>query len=151
MHRVCILSVFNNAGIGEKTLWNEAIHINGLPLDWNNTIRIDLDGVINGTRIAVREMMKLSADKAEEDSSSKKPKTIGVIINTASVGGLHPMPYSPVYCAAKHGVVGFTRSCKILRDVGIRVNAICPSFADTALVQRGMESSEEYRQFLKGK
>lgn len=64
------------------------------------------------------------------------------------VGGLHPMPFSPIYCAAKHGVVGFSRSCKILRQNGIRVVAICPSFADTALVRKGMKDSDSYREYM---
>ena len=57
-----------------------------------------------------------------------------------------------LYCilgAAKHGVVGFTRSCKLLKDYGIRVNAICPSFADTNLVRKGMADSEAYNEYMK--
>ena len=89
-HRLDI--VFNNAGIGERTMWPDAIRSgSNIPGDWNSVIRIDLDAVINGTRLAVREMMKLN------DNGSNK-NIIGVIINTASVGGLHPMPFSPIYC-----------------------------------------------------
>jgi len=142
--------VFNNAGISEKTQWSEAIQSDGLPADWNSTIRIDLDAVINGTRLAVREMLKLNQKKSSRSSSSSdaKTKTIGVIINTASVAGLHPMP-SPAYCAAKHGVVGFTRSCKMLsHQFGIRVNAICPSFADTNLVRNGRERSQSHAEYM---
>lgn len=90
--------VFNNAGIGEKTQWQEAVMSGSqMPNDWFNTIRIDLDAVINGTRLAVREMLKLNGGKP----GGRKGEALGVIINTASVGGLHPMPFSPVYCAAK--------------------------------------------------
>ncbi len=49
----------------------------------------------------------------------------GVVINVASMGGLLPMPQSPVYAAAKAGVVNFTRSLAAFgKSSGIRVNAI---------------------------
>jgi NAD(P)-dependent dehydrogenase (short-subunit alcohol dehydrogenase family) len=68
----------------------------------------------------------------------------GVIINTASMGGLLPMPNSPVYAAAKAGVVNFSRSLAYLaEEANIRVNAICPSFVDTPLVRRGGDERME--------
>lgn len=111
---------FNNAGIGGEDLFGDE------PGAWERIVDIDLTAVINATRIAVRQM-RLSG-KA------------GVIINTASMGGLLPMPDSPVYAAAKAGVVNFTRSLGYLAaESNIRVNAICPSFVDTPLVRRGGE------------
>ncbi len=56
----------------------------------------------------------------------------GVIVNTASVAGLAGAPKLSVYAAAKHGVVGLTRSAAAeYATKGVRVNAVCPSFART--------------------
>lgn len=59
----------------------------------------------------------------------------GVIVNIASVAGLVGAPGLGIYAAAKHGVVGLTRTAaaECARD-GIRINAICPAFARTAMV-----------------
>jgi len=62
----------------------------------------------------------------------------GVIVNTASLAGLIAHLPDPVYSAAKHGVVGLTRSLAFLKDeANIRVNCICPGVVDTPMV-RGM-------------
>lgn len=59
----------------------------------------------------------------------------GAIVNIASVAGLAGAPKLSVYAAAKHGVVGLTRSgAAEYAARGIRVNAVCPSFARTAMV-----------------
>jgi len=134
--------VFNNAGISDRTLLADAIQSDDMPKDWNAVIDIDLTAVINGTRIAIGEFNKLAQKKNLKPSSENE---IGVIINTASLGGLHPMPNSIIYCAAKHGVIGFTRSLKNLRSLGIRVNALCPSFTETNMVREGMTKSASYR------
>lgn len=124
--------VCNNAGIGERQpLFEDET------ADFERVIDIDLTAVINATRIAVREMKRLDG---------------GVIINTASMGGLLPMPGSPVYAAAKAGVINFTRSLQYLAlESNIRVNAICPTFTDTPLVrQSGVERMEEMKQLVGG-
>lgn len=142
-----MLDVVAAAGIGESTLWDDAIKdgvnkkgLEDMPYDWLQTLRIDLDAVINGTRLAVREMMKHN-----NKSSSSSSECHGVIINTSSVGGLNALPATPVYAAAKHAVVGFTRSCRPLAAAPyhIRVNALCPSFTDTALVRRSLQSAAQ--------
>lgn len=59
----------------------------------------------------------------------------GQIVNIASVAGIAGAPKLAVYAAAKHGVVGLTRSAAIeYATKGIRVNAVCPSYARTAMV-----------------
>ncbi len=58
--------------------------------------------------------------------------------------GLIGMTFAPVYCASKHGVVGFSRSLRELaQSDGIRVNCICPEFADTAIVNDSMIGMNE--------
>jgi 3-oxoacyl-[acyl-carrier protein] reductase len=61
------------------------------------------------------------------------------IINLSSIAGRVGTPLLSAYCAAKHGVVGLTRSlAEELRDQGIAVNAICPGSVDTAMLAQGM-------------
>lgn len=68
--------------------------------------------------------------------------TRGVVVNVASMGGMLAMPFSPVYAATKHGVLGFSRSLGMLSSTeGLRVNCICPSFTETKLVMENMEAS----------
>lgn len=124
--------VCNNAGIGERQdLFEDETR------EFERVIAIDLTAVIDATRLAVRAM---------------RARGGGVIVNTASMGGLLPMPNNPVYAAAKAGVVNFTRSLAHLREQwNIRVNAICPSYTDTPLVrQAGEERVKEVAAILGG-
>jgi NAD(P)-dependent dehydrogenase (short-subunit alcohol dehydrogenase family) len=57
----------------------------------------------------------------------------GNIVNVASNAGLQGLPYSAVYCASKHGVVGLTRALAIEFVKSLRVNAIAPAGTNTNL------------------
>jgi NAD(P)-dependent dehydrogenase (short-subunit alcohol dehydrogenase family) len=64
-------------------------------------------------------------------------QTKGNIINMSSVAGLAGVPLLGAYCASKAAVLRLTQTAAVeLRDAGIRVNAICPSFIDTQMVER---------------
>ena len=103
----------NNAGIGEN---GDFLH----ELDtWKSVVDIDVNSVILGTKLAINHFLKVG--------------TGGVIVNTASLAGLGPVPLAPVYAGAKAFVVNFTRSLAHFSKQGIRVNCICPSFVKTQL------------------
>lgn len=64
-------------------------------------------------------------------------QTRGTILNMSSVAGLGGVPLLGAYCASKAAVIRLTQTAATeLRDAGIRVNAICPAFIDTEMVER---------------
>ena len=88
--------------------------------DWHRVLRANLDGVVYGTRELAARLMPEG----------------GSIVATASLAGLTPTPFDPAYTATKHAVVGWVRAAApALASRGIRVNALCPGFVDTPLVQ----------------
>lgn len=76
----------------------------------------------------------------------------GSIINTASVAGLGAQHGAASYSAAKHGVVGLTRTAAAeWANKGVRVNAVCPAWTDTPMVERADEENPKIKQaFLAG-
>lgn len=111
----------NNAGIAQSF-----VKLSNVPSDEARRILdIDLLGVFFALKHQIPQLEK-------QLRAGGKP---GAIVNIASVAGLAGAPKLSVYAAAKHGVVGLTRSAAAeLASKGIRVNCVCPSFARTAMV-----------------
>jgi 3-hydroxybutyrate dehydrogenase len=92
---------------------------------WDAIIAINLSGVFHGMRTAIPGM---------------KQKGWGRIINIASAHGLVGSAHKVAYVAAKHGVLGMTKVAAIeLANDGITVNAICPGWVLTPLVQKQLD------------
>ncbi|XP_067652660.1 15-hydroxyprostaglandin dehydrogenase [NAD(+)]-like [Haliotis asinina] len=106
---------------------------------WEKTVDVNLKGVIRGTNLAL--------DLMRQDKGGRG----GVIVNTASIAGLMPVPGGEIYAATKHGVIGFSRSWAknpLCVDNGVRVNALCPSFSATAMMPRADSADGEVGKYI---
>jgi 3-hydroxybutyrate dehydrogenase len=110
----------NNAGI------QHVASIDQFPEDkWDAIIAINLSSAFHATKAVLPGM---------------KARRSGRIINIASAHGLVASPNKSAYVSAKHGIVGFTKAAALeTAEEGIRVNAICPGFVHTPLVQKQIE------------
>jgi NAD(P)-dependent dehydrogenase (short-subunit alcohol dehydrogenase family) len=88
--------------------------------DFLRVLEVDLLGVVHGTAAALPALQRAGG---------------GSVVVTASLAGLTPMAGDPGYSVAKAGAVAFVRSMAApLRREGITISAICPGFADTAII-----------------
>ena len=74
----------------------------------------------------------------------------GVIVNCSSIGGVVGAPGQAAYHAAKHGVLGLTKSAALeVADLGIRINAVSPGAVDTPLVEKVRQNNpDSYQQIM---
>ncbi|MCU6214760.1 3-hydroxybutyrate dehydrogenase [Enterobacter bugandensis] len=110
----------NNAGI------QHVAPVDAFPVEkWNDIIAINLSAVFHTSRLALPTM---------------RDKNWGRVINIASVHGLVASKEKSAYVAAKHGVVGFTKSLALeTARTGITANTICPGWVLTPLVQQQID------------
>jgi len=110
----------NNAGI------QHVANVEDFPVEkWDAIIAINLSSAFHTTRLAIPHM---------------RVKNWGRIINIASAHGLVASAQKSAYVSAKHGIVGFTKAIALeTATTGITVNAICPGWVLTPLVQKQID------------
>lgn len=107
---------FLNAGVTSGTVPGEHFDLE----TYRRAMSVNLDGVVFGVNAVLPAL---------------KARGGGAIVATASLAGLTPVPMDPIYAANKHAVVGLVRSLgPVLADDGVRINAVCPGFADTNII-----------------
>lgn len=113
--------LINNAGIAPSAPFLKT------DLDlWNQVLAVDLTGAFLCAQQVLGDMLK---------------NNNGRIINVASTAGLTGFGYVSAYCAAKHGLIGLTRSlAQETAKKGVTVNAVCPGYTDTAIVSSSVEN-----------
>jgi 3-hydroxybutyrate dehydrogenase len=111
----------NNAGI------QHVANVEDFPVErWDAIIAINLSSAFHTTRLALPGMKK---------------RNWGRIVNIASVHGLVASAQKSAYVASKHGIVGFTKSVALeTATTGVTVNAICPGWVLTPLVQKQVDA-----------
>jgi 3-hydroxybutyrate dehydrogenase len=116
----------NNAGI------QYVAPVDEFPVEkWNAILAINLTSSFHTVRLALPAM---------------KRKGWGRVINIASAHALVASPYKAAYVAAKHGIAGLTKTVALeVAEIGITVNAICPGYVWTPLVQKQIPDTAKAR------
>lgn len=111
----------NNAGAAKSAPFGRTV-----PELWQEMLAVNLTGVY----LCCREALPPMLDKG-----------YGRIVNIASTAGLIGYAYTSAYCAAKHGVVGLTRSLALeTAKSNVTVNAVCPGYTETDMLKRTIEN-----------
>jgi 3-oxoacyl-[acyl-carrier protein] reductase len=112
----------NNAGIGRTRPENEDVLLTTVELtddDWHKMLATHLDATFYCTRESLKVMIQ---------------KKAGHIINIGSIAGTAGLPFVSNYCAAKGGIISFTKSVALeVVKHGVIVNAIAPGFIETPM------------------
>lgn len=121
---------FRKDGIDVDILVNNAGLAGSAPLhrltleEWNRTFAVNATGTFLCTRAFLPSMVERGR---------------GRIVNVASVAALHGARYISAYAAAKHAVLGFTRSVAAeAAPAGVTVNAVCPGYVDTGMTRESV-------------
>jgi 3-hydroxybutyrate dehydrogenase len=118
--------IVNNAGIQHVAPIEEFA-----PEKWDQIIAINLTSAFHLTRHAIPLMKKSGW---------------GRVINMSSAHGLVASPYKSAYVAAKHGIIGFTKTIGLeVAEHNITVNAICPGYVKTPLVENQIADTAKTR------
>jgi NAD(P)-dependent dehydrogenase (short-subunit alcohol dehydrogenase family) len=122
----------NNAGIV-----HDMMPLPKIPADVaQRVINVDLMGVFYAMQAQLPVM----------ENHFRATGETSAIVNVASVAGVVGAPMLSVYAAAKHGVVGLTKSAAIeYARRGVRINALCPSFARTPMATDFLDKAGEHR------
>jgi NAD(P)-dependent dehydrogenase (short-subunit alcohol dehydrogenase family) len=121
----------NNAGIGGKAQNKTAEHTLD---DWHNVIAVNQTGVFYGMKLALQQMVK---------------QGFGNIVNIASLAGLKASGNNLSYSASKFAVVGMTKSAALeYASKRIRVNAVCPGYTESALLNQLKGARPDMEQIL---
>jgi NAD(P)-dependent dehydrogenase (short-subunit alcohol dehydrogenase family) len=122
----------NNAGIGGKQQARTAEHSLD---DWHNVIAVNQTGVFYCMKLAIKQMLKQGH---------------GNIVNVASLAGLKASGNNLSYSASKFAVVGMTKSAALeYGRKNIRINAVCPGFTNSALLEQLLAVSPDMGDKLK--
>lgn len=126
---------FNNAGIGGA---QEPVHELD-PGEWQTVVDVNLTGVFNSLQAELAQLL----DQGEG----------GAIVNNSSILGQVGFANSSGYVAAKHGVIGLTKTAALENgETGVRINAVSPGFIETPLLEAGgITSDPEMREMIESK
>jgi len=126
----CIDLLINNAGI------QHVAPVEDFPVDkWYAILAINLSAGFHTVRLALPAM---------------KRRGFGRIVNIASAHALVASPYKSAYVTAKHGVAGFTKAVALeTAEAGITVNAVCPGYVLTPLVEKQIPDTARARGITK--
>lgn len=124
--------IVNNAGIGPKNLFKTADHTLE---DWDAVLAVNQTGVFYCMKVALQQMLAQGH---------------GNIVNVASLAGLKASLNNLCYSASKFAVVGMTKSAALeYARKNIRINAVCPGYTESALLDKLLSAKPEMDDMLK--
>jgi NAD(P)-dependent dehydrogenase (short-subunit alcohol dehydrogenase family) len=119
---------FNNAGVEQQKVPAAELAM----AEWDRIVNTDL----RGTFLCMKHEIPLILKQGG-----------GAIVNTSSGAGLIGIKENAAYCAAKHGIIGITRSAALdYAPQNLRINAVCPGYIDTPMMDRFTGGTAEGRE-----